>query len=349
MPVDIESTALLGFLKLKNIGLYSKVFELRAAIEGWLSYIPQTFPHYTRHTVGHSDGIVLQVSRLIFVDNDPTRPVVNISPMEGYIVAAAAYLHDAGMVTSDEEKVAIVGSDEWREWTTGDGPGAKRWLAIQDLRNSANPPDESLRHFLADVETRFLVAEFVRRAHHLRAKRFMVQNQHQLGLFALNNNVLLRTIADVCISHGLEQRELEDRERYPDRRDIENDEVNVRFAAILLRLGDLLEMSHDRACPLLSSAACPLPSESYAHWTQYQRIVHSLTAPDRIELKAECENQEEHRFLRDWCQWLASEVKNASVLMSRSTRHSDWQLPATSIGGPEATINIVPSPNLLYA
>ena len=176
----------------------------------------------------------------------------------------------------------------------------------------------------------------------------MVQNQHQLGLFALNNNVLLRTIADVCVSHGLEQRELEDRERYPDRRDIENDEVNVRFAAILLRLGDLLEMSHDRACPLLLSAACPLPSESYAHWTQYQRIVHSLTAPDRIELKAECENQEEHRFLRDWCQWLASEVKNASILMSRSTRHSNWQLPATTIGGPDSTIHIVPSPNATY-
>jgi hypothetical protein len=348
MTVEINSTALLGFLKLKNIGLYSKVFELRTAIEAWLSYIPHTFPHYTRHTVSHSDGIVLQVSRLLFYDNNPTRPVVNLSAMEAYVVATAAYLHDAGMVTSDEEKANIVGSDNWKEWTSGDRPGAKRWLAIQVFRDSESPSDKALRDFLADVQTRFLIAEFVRRTHHLRARDFMVQNQQRLGLFALNNHVLLRTIADVCVAHGLEQRELDDRERYPDRRDIEDQEVNVRFAAILLRLGDLLEMSHDRACPLLLSAACPLPSESYAHWTQYQRIVHSLTAPDLIELKAECENQEEHRFLKDWCQWLVEEVKNASVLMSRANRHSDWQLPRVTIGGPNATISIVPAAHATY-
>ena len=348
MAVEIKGTALLAFLKLKNIALYSKVLELRAAIEDWLSYIPHTFPHYTRHTISHSDGIVLQVSRLIFADNDPGRPVVNLSAMEAYIVAAAAYLHDAGMVTSDDEKVSILGSDDWKEWTSGSNPGAKRWLEIRAFRNSDTLSDEALRYFLADVQTRFLIAEFVRRSHHLRAREFMVQNQERLGLFALNSPVLLRTIADVCVAHGLEQRELEDRERYPDRRDIEEEEVNVRFAAILLRLGDLLEMSHDRACPLLLSAACPLPSESYAHWTQYQRIVHFLTAPDLIELRAECENQEEHRFLRDWCQWLTAEVKNAGVLMSRSTRHSDWQLPRIDIDGPGATINIVPAAHATY-
>jgi hypothetical protein len=344
MAVEIGNTALLTFLRLTNIGLYSKVLELRTAIEDWLSYIPHTFPHYTRHTVGHSDGIVLQVSRLLFSDNDPGRPVVNLSAMEAYVVAAAAYLHDAGMVTSDDEKANIIASDDWKEWTSGDSPGAKRWLEIQAFRRGDIPSDKVLRDFLADVQTRFLIAEFVRRTHHLRAREFMVQNQQRLGLFALNNPILLRTIADVCVAHGLDQTELEDRERYPDRRDIEEEEVNVRFAAILLRLGDLLEMSHDRACPLLLSAACPLPSESYAHWTQYQRIVHFLTA----QLRAECENQEEHRFLRDWCQWLTVEVKNASVLMSRSTRHSDWQLPRIDIDGPGATIKILPAPHATY-
>ena len=34
--------------------------------------------------------------------------------------------------------------------------------------------------------------------------------------------------------------------------------------------------------------------------------------------------------------------------MSRCNRHRDWQLPATVIGGPSATINIVPAPNATY-
>lgn len=68
-----------------------------------------------------------------------------------------------------------------------------------------------------------------------------ISSQHQavLGRFAFDDLVLQRTIADVCVAHGLRTHELEDQERFPDRRDIRSDAVNVRLIAILLRLGDL--------------------------------------------------------------------------------------------------------------
>jgi hypothetical protein len=118
--------------------------------------------------------------------------------------------------------------------------------------------------------------------------------------------------------------------------------------AILLRLGDLLDMSHDRACPLLLNAACPLPAESLAHWTKYQRITHRLTAPEAIEIRAECENQEEHRYLQDWCQWLVDEVREAGVLAARCLRHAEWRPPHVSLGGPAATITVEPAPTASY-
>ena len=94
----------MAFLRERKPPLYSKIIELRAAVEAWLSLIPNTFPHYTSHTVHHSDEIVLQMSKLLFQDDDPKRPVVQFSPTEVYILAAAAYLHDAGMVVSDKER-----------------------------------------------------------------------------------------------------------------------------------------------------------------------------------------------------------------------------------------------------
>ena len=99
---------------------------------------------------------------------------------------------------------------------------------------------------------------------------------------AFDDPALLGTIGDVCAAHGLQQGELDDRDRFPERRDIQGQLVNVRFATILFRMGDLLDMSQDRACPLLLNAACPLPPDSLAHWTQYQRIVHNhSTGPRR--------------------------------------------------------------------
>jgi hypothetical protein len=101
-------------------------------------------------------------------------------------------------------------------------------------------------------------------------------------------------------------------------------------------------MSSDRACPLLLNAASPIPADSLAHWTKYQRITHRLTAPDKIELFASCVNQDEHRFLNDWCQWLVDEVTEAGIAMNRALRHGDWDPPEISIVGDAKTIRIEP-------
>jgi len=325
MTVSVTQFCLMKYLQPKGI-LYNKVLELRKNVAEWLTYIPQSFPTYTRHTIEHSDEIVLQLSKLLFMDSDFERPVVRLSFAEAYVLIISAYLHDAGMVLSDKEKSEILASDEWRHYVSDGSPGAKRLEAIQKFRSSSTPPNEVLRNFLADVQTRFLIAEFVRRVHHQRVSDIIIQHEAALGNFSFGDPVLRRTINDVCTAHGLDHHELLDIERFPERRDILGETVNVRFLAILLRIGDLLDMSVDRACPLLFNAACPLPADSLAHWTKYQTITHRLTAPDKIELHAYCHNQDEHRYLEDWCQWLVNEIREAGNTMARASRHNDWRL-----------------------
>lgn len=348
MGTECQNTEIMVYLKTKGIVYHAKILELRDVIEGWLAYIPNTFPHYTRHTVRHSDEIVRQVSKLLFRDGDPEQPVLPLTPVEAYLLIAAAYLHDAGMVASDKEKLELLKTDEWKSWVSESNGGAKRWNAIQAMRTGNEPSDPSVRDFLADLETRFLLAEFVRRTHHLRARAVIEQHQPMLGRFAFDDLVLQRSIADVCVAHGFRTHELEDQARFPDRRDILGDAVNVKLMAILLRLGDLLDMSADRACPLLLNAACPLPADSLAHWTQYQRITHRLTAPDRIEITADCENQAEHRVLQDWCQWIVDEVRASRTLLSRSKRHHEYELPFAEIEGVDKSIVIQPSASAKY-
>jgi hypothetical protein len=169
-----------------------------------------------------------------------------------------------------------------------------------------------------------------------------------LGGISFGDPALRQTIADVCVAHGLRQHELEDRTKYPDRRDIRGEQVNVRLLAILLRLGDLLDMNSDRACPLLLNAACPLPADSLAHWTQNQRILHKMVAPDRIELRAECQNQEEHMFLQDWCQWLVQETRNAAVLVGRCHRLAEWKPPFADMDSEQRSIEILPAVGSRY-
>ncbi len=348
MTVKVEETALMVYLKSKSTLYSGKISELRNAVQPWLEFVPQSFRHYTRHTIEHSEEIISQLSKLLFKDDDASKPVVILSATETYILLVSAYLHDVGMVVSDSEKLEILASYEWKKWTEENGGGHKRWVQIQAFRNSSMPPNAVLRNFLADVQTRFLIAEFIRHQHHLRSAKIITVHEHALGGFALKDPILLRTIRNCCISHGLTQPELEDRQMYPDRCDIQGEKVNVRFLAILLRIGDLLDMSHNRACPLLLSAASPLPPESLAHWSKYQKITHRMTAPDKVEVRAECDTQDEHRFLQDWCQWLVQELREAGVAMSRATRHNNWVPPNASIEGPDRTIDIRPAPDAKY-
>jgi molecular chaperone HtpG len=324
----IGNTKLGAWLLKEKPAYFYKAEELRDTVTGWLGYIVQTFPHYTKHTVDHSDNIVGQMSHLLFPDKGK-KPAVSLSPIEAYILIAAAYLHDAGMVVAEDEKRTILESDEWKSWIAGGA--SERWEKVQTIRDAPEPADRSVRDFLADLYTRHLIAEFVRRVHHKRAARVIAEHPVTFEHFSLKDPLVARTIADVCIGHGLSHNELKDPSRYPEQRQLAGDHANVRWMAIMLRLGDLLDMRADRACPLLLNAAAPLPPESVVHWTQYQKLTHFLVAPKKIEIRAECDTREEYQVLRDWCQWIEEEAKNAALVMMHAERHSDWKPPEPKI------------------
>lgn len=347
MISPVTDSALLQRLEADAPAYHARVLELRDGVEGWLAYTTTSFAHYTQHTVKHSDEIIRQISKILFRGDDPDSPTVALSPVEAYTCCASAYLHDAGMVVSDEEKLRILSSDGWAKWIASDATAAQRHAEIQSLREG-DGDDSDVRHFAADRQLRLLISEYVRRSHHERSAHFIQTHQASLGQFAFDDPLLARTISDCCLAHGLHPYELDDRERYPHQRDVQGGRINVRFCGLLLRLGDLLDLSADRACPLLLNAAAPLPAESLAHWGQYRRIVHRETDPDRIELVAECESGPEHRLLQDWCQWIVDEVHTAAQLMLRAPRHGEWRPPEVSLGSADSTIVIRPAPGASY-
>lgn len=102
MP-SFEQYPLMAYLKRNGEEYFWKVQEVRKVIPGWLGYVKETFPHYTDHTERHSEEIVRQISKLLFTNEDVSRPVIKLSAVEAYILIAAAFFHDAGMVASNPE------------------------------------------------------------------------------------------------------------------------------------------------------------------------------------------------------------------------------------------------------
>lgn len=211
--VDVKNTALFRFLHNHDALYYGNLIELTEILREWLAYIPHTFPHYTRHTLGHSEEIIAQLSHVLFRDGIPT---IGLSRVEAYILCLAAYLHDAGMVCSDEEKRRILENEEWKNWISQGGGGELRWTQAAHLRTNHPGTSSDVANFLADVQVRYLISEFVRARHHLRAGDLIIEQQPALGRFAFDDPMLLQTLSDVCVAHGIECKDLEDPTRFPE-------------------------------------------------------------------------------------------------------------------------------------
>jgi molecular chaperone HtpG len=294
---NLATTDLYKFLKKLDGPLAERVVLVRSEVAKWLPLIVQVFPHYPSHGVDHSDRIIRQLSNMLFRAG---KPKVQFSAAEVYCLLCSAYLHDAGMVVPPRDVENILSSSEWANFIGEEGRGHGPYLTYQKLRDEAVRKQSDRDSFIADSALRLLLAEFVRRDHHYRGKTAVELHPFLKALVDHGDALAFNTIADIGVAHGLNEAELSDNTRFPERQSVLGHEVNVRFLARLLRIGDLLDMDTDRADPMTEKGIAPLPASAEPHWQQYSTKAHELIAPDSIQFRFECRDQETHRVLRDW-------------------------------------------------
>jgi molecular chaperone HtpG len=340
----LEQTALWRSLEARA-DLQQRLIDLRTRVDRYLRSSTNLFPHFTSHGVDHSDEIVLQLSKLLEPTGSPAGTSLNHA--ETYLLIAAAYLHDTGMVVTDSHLQAAVSSPEWASFVGRDATVAADIATIESI-NPATSDAEQV--FLAGLAQRLHLASFFRSQH---AKRAEVAINGALSVdttLCVGEPAAVKALVAICRGHGIERSDLLDEDAYPTQQDLFGEPVNVRLLTILIRVGDLLDMRVDRACSELRAAADPMPTSSAPHWDQYKRITHRTTSPREIRLTAQCETADEHRLLRDWCGWLADEVNESSRIL-RSTRWPDerpWTPPLVSVDGPAPTIRIERAPGATY-
>ena len=172
---------------------------------------PLLHPHYTDHSLKHSYRIGQQLNRWL---NE--RRAEKLKPLEAFILLGAIYLHDIGMQCTDssllEENVKIPESD--------------------DLRS----PNEAE---IKQVEGKIL--EGIRASHHKLSEKMIENYSDNLTNGSTEYMDIIKAIALVSESHG---------EKFPKAvpktQKIENEEINLRRVAYLLRIGDCLDATKER-------------------------------------------------------------------------------------------------------
>jgi len=287
-------------------GYLKKLDDLEGVCEEVLALVKAFYPHYLTHGVQHSRAIILRLGQIV-----PQETLERLSSAELFVLMAAAFCHDIGMVLTQQD---IESAETDPSFTDFQRKNSDTLEQIERLRSEGE-------HFAADLVYRYLLAEYFRHRHAKRSGQLVLANAPDLANLHQGDNRLLKAIMQVCSGHWLsDPRDLEDETRFPtDLQTQDGEDVNVRFCALCLRLADLLDMDSPRACPLVRRLVEDLPEGSEAHWDRHSNLDLRIRS-NRISITKTCQSQEEHRLLYEWCDWLRSEVERAAALLATDER-----------------------------
>ena len=277
-----------------------------------LQNVGSYFPHYSRHDESHSRQILVHIERLLGAN------ITQLTATDTWLLLEAAYLHDIGMVISDEHLTKNYdGIKKYVEKAklTANGESLlimNAFIASQEKTVASVFAEVDIFPFRAMQLLREIIADYYRLHHPERADQIICKPFDEIGLDSPRNELvpsrLFGLLGKICAYHGADFTKVM---ALPQKQvGIGTENCHPRFIACLLRLGDLLDLDDNRFCPVMLKMAGQLPDSSQAHLDKHLAIRHFRADTDLIEIEAECPSYESYIETTRWFGWLREEVKN---------------------------------------
>lgn len=272
-----------------------------------LQNIAVQFPHYSRHDESHSVQILTNIERVLGSER-----IEQLSGTDVWLMLEAAYLHDAGMVVSQQQKLQDWSSEEFRnfvqrESVRNSGTGSDAILAALQ---SGNLFQAGVSPALLITKVGYTVAEFYRRKHPERANEIARTPKDTIGLDSPRNELipsrLFALLGEICAMHGRDQESVLELPHVAS--GLGRDVIHPRYIACMLRLGDLLDLDDNRFCPVMLRVAGDLPVKTHAHIDKHRGVRHLRIDPRRIEVHSVCTTYEGYVESENWFEYLRSEI-----------------------------------------
>lgn len=158
--------------------------------------------------------------------------------------------------------------------------------------------------------------DFIRITHAQRVETYIknLSSRFTVALGGAWGEALAKDLGEVCRSHGESMdyvKKLQIQSNY-----LGSETANLQFVAVLLRLGDILHFSHDRAPRSLFVEKMIVSKESLKHWgAKFQGINYTLNEKDengrnKIKYMAYCDEPKLYYFIQDYLDWIDIEISN---------------------------------------
>ena len=264
------------------------------------------YPHFSLHDASHAEAVL---SKMEMVLGDR---IQNLSPTDTWLLLHTAYAHDLGMVLEWERIETKWKEPDFQDWLADqeksqDGDLRKAIAFIRkahDLGEEADWPLEARRCVSLIDEALF------RGKHAQMSKEYIEFVRPELGLDLGHNNLiqprLVKLLGQICKLHT-DPLDCVMKLDY-ETNGFNSDYAHPRFVAMMLRLGDLLDIDNGRFNKGALAAAGGLPETSKPHLEKHEATIHLLVTPEEIRFRSDCPNSEVYLEARRFVTWLEDEV-----------------------------------------
>lgn len=292
----------------------------------WLIQLQQlilpSFPSYSKHDVTHSEAVLHNIEMVLGEEN-----IKELSATDCFLLLHTVYIHDIGMCITDEDRRIILKDKTFQEFLKNCENGinielrkyAKLLLKVcfRDKDSKEDMDDvleQKLEVYYAII---YLISEYRRQEHGLVSRERLISWMDQpdklgVGFSAIEiPRRLFHIVANCASTHttwdfdavlDLAQEDL----------GFAHDYAHPRFIAVLLQLGDALDMDNDRFHPLIKEYLGHMPSASQVHYGKHKAIRELKITNEEISIEADCSEPDELRLIRMECDGIQRVLKNAS-------------------------------------
>lgn len=264
------------------------------------------YPHFSLHDASHAEAVLSKMEMVL------GNRIQNLSPTDTWLLLHAAYAHDLGMVLEWERIETKWKELDFQDWLADQekSQDADLRAAIAFIRKAHNLGEEADWPLEARRCVSLIDEALFRGKHAQMSKEYIEFVRPELGLDLGHNNLiqprLVKLLGQICKLHT------DPLDCVMKLDDVTNgfnsDYAHPRFVAMMLRLGDLLDVDNGRFNKGTLAAAGGLPETSKPHLEKHEATTHLLVTPKEIRFRSDCPNSEAYLEARRFVTWLENEV-----------------------------------------
>ncbi len=293
-----------------------------------MKIVPWVLPQFTLHDEVH----LLRVTELMSFVLGPTLEQLNA--LEVALLILAAHFHDIGMAPD---------AAAWAETEKSPDFQLYRDLWLSEHPNAAEieaqierAPERAAELGMKRAELEYAMrGEYVRRTHGERSAAFVRAHAGDPRL-TLGGVCIADELAELCLSHVEDAPKLT---RFAVDQSLGNHQVNLRYLALILRLGDILDFDRERTPDSLFRTIHFTSNVSLTEWEKHRGVRGWVISPELLRFEMEFDQPIYERAARQFLDFIDAELDAAREMVSefpakvqRYTFNLPWRVDRTRVG-----------------